>query len=135
MTRALDFNGRWQGPRDIGTRTLGTAWRDIGTAVKVGGATMLTSFLRVQIHAGTACRFRLLGLYDSAGSAFGIGSYEAGTGTITVNDLIYQLGTDADQNIALNWPLWGTTPFVKLQGQIGAGSATYVSDAQFVTSF
>ena len=134
MAIEMDFGGRWKGPRDLGTRTLGTAWRDIGTAVTVGGAVRASAFLSMQIHNGTGARFRLVGQYSSSGSAFGLPAHAVGTGIVEVNDLVYELAQDADQRIALQWDLGGGMPFVKLQGQVAAGSAAYVSDAQLVTS-
>lgn len=133
MARALEFDGRWKGPRDVGTRTLGTAWRDIGTKVTVGGALYARAYLSMQIHAGTDARFRLVSQYTAVGSAFGLGSGANGTGITNAREISFQT-TDADQRIALEWELNGTVPFAKLQGIIAGGSATYVSQAQLVTS-
>jgi len=134
MVIPMDFDGRWKGPRNMGTATLGTAWGDIGTAIGVGGARWARTFLSMQIHAGTGVRFRMMGQYASAGSAFELIAHQAGTGIVTVDGLTYQLTQDADQFVSLKWNLDGGVPFVKLQGMISGGSATYVSDARLVTS-
>lgn len=134
MVAKLDWEGNWKGPRNLGTCTLGTAWKDIGSAVRVGGAKQATTFLSVHIHNGTNARFRLVGRYEANGSDFGLGSYEAGTGAMVVNDKYYELGQDADQDVALHWLLFGSVPYIKLQGQVAAGTATYISNARLITS-
>lgn len=133
MTREVGFEDRAKGPRDMGTRTLGTAWRDIGTAITAGGAEVATTFLSIQLHNGTGARFRLVSQYEANGSAFGLVAAQAGTGTTPVNDQVYLLETDADQFVALDWRLRGTKPFVKLQGRVGGGTDAYVSSATLVT--
>jgi hypothetical protein len=135
MAIKMGFDGRWKGPRNVGTKTLGTAWGDIGTAMGVGGAMKARVFLSLQIHAGTSVRFRMVGQYNSTSSAFGlIAQHHAGTGIVTVDGQAYQLTQDADQDISLPFELDGCVPYAKLQGIIAAGSATYVSNARLVTS-
>ena len=133
MTTPLHFDGRFVGPRDIGTKTLGTAWADIGSAMRVGGAEKARAFLSLQIHNGTSPQIRLMGLYSATSSAFGLAAEQSGTGVLTVSEQVCQL-LDADQYTSLQWELGGGVPYVKLQGMIAAGSATYISDAQLVTS-
>lgn len=135
MTVQLDFGGAWKGPRNLGMATLATGtWADIGSAMRVGGALKATAFLSMQIHAGTDAQFRLAGLYDSAGSAFPLAAQNRGTGIVQINDLIYEAEQDVDQYLALQWDLGGGYPYVKLQGKIVGGSATYISIARLTTS-
>lgn len=140
MTSRLDFDGRWAGPRNLGTATLGlsaagTTWTDIGSAVSVGGAAVARAFLSVHINNGTNARFRLAGLYTATSSAFGIAAQNSGgTGVIPINDQIFELEQDADQDISFAYKLDGAVPFVKLQGLTAGGTATYVSNARLVTS-
>lgn len=133
MPAPLDFDGRWVGPRNVGTKTLGTAWADIGSALRVGGARWVRAFFSLQIHNGTSPQFRMLGQYSASGSAFGLVAQQSGTGTVTVAAQVYQLA-DADQFTSLPWELSGGVPFIKLQGRVAAGTAAYVSDARLTTS-
>ena len=134
MASNLVRQGWMKGPLDLGTKTLGTAWHDIGTAVEVAGAMRLRGYFGLQIHAGTSVRIRLQAMHTAGGSGFGLPAHTAGTGITTVLPLAWQLGTDTDQYITIRWDLDGTVPWARVQGMIAGGSATYISQAKLVAS-
>jgi hypothetical protein len=131
----LTRDGVLKGPFSLGTKTLGTAWGNIGTAVEVQGVNSLRGYFGLQIHAGTNVRLRGLAYHASGGSGFGLPNYDAsGTGTTEVLPLVWELGSDVDQYITVKWDLDGTVPWFRVQGMISGGSATYISQAQLVAS-
>jgi len=134
MVQSLGFPGRMIGPFNVGTATLGTAWATIGTAVEVAGAMRARAYISMQIHAGTDAAFRLQARHTNGGSAFNLPAHAVATATAEVLPLVYQLGSDADQFITLDWELGGTVSWARLQGMIAAGSATYVSQCKLITS-
>ena len=135
----LMFEGRWRGPKDLGTATLGTAWTTIGSA-EVGGARWAGAYIDLNINAGTNARVRLRGMYGSGGSAYYLPLTTVGTSTVDVEDRFVEFVGDSDQKQLLTWELDGVCPWVKLEGSVGgsggtgAGTATTIDGAQFITA-
>lgn len=135
MVQSLGFPGRMQGPFNIGTATLAAGtWGTIGTSVQVGGARRARAYISLQIHNGTNAQFKLQGRHTNGGSAFDLPAHAVATATAEVLPLIYELGSDADQFITLDWELGGTVSWARLQGKTMAGTAAYVSQCKLITS-
>lgn len=130
----LVFGGRLKGPFSLGTKTLGTAWGNIGTAVEVAGVNHLRGYFGLQIASGTNVRLRGLAYYTAGGSAYSLPQFPAGTGTVAVLPQVWELGSDADQYITVTWDLDGTVPWFRVQGMIAGGADTYISQAQLIAS-
>jgi hypothetical protein len=130
---ALDFDGIWKGPANVGTRTLGTAWRNIGTAMKTGGALFARHYLSWQIHNGTEVMFRVRLKESASGSSYRHHNAQVGSGVVTANGFRIKFTNNADTFASVEWGLDGTVPYIQLQAKIVGGSATYVSHAKLVT--
>ena len=136
MVENIDFDGRWKGPKDIGSATIGTAWADVGSAFKTGGVAVLAAYLGVNVNLSNNMKFRLLGYHTPGGTAFSLPIKTAAADIIKVEADVVQLTNDADQDVILSWGLDGIVPLSKLQTSVGSagGTAATLDVANIVTA-
>lgn len=133
---SLHFNGRWRGPVDLGTATMGTAWQTIGSSVRTGGAHWVGAFVDVTINDSTDVRFRMQGMYAENGSAYALPIATDYTDEVQVEDELAELNVDANQRQSLLWEMAGVYPYARLQASVGTagGTAATLDDAKLVSA-
>ena len=134
MSVNLSFDGRWKGPKDMGTMTLGTAWADIGTAFQAGGINNITGFFDVTINDAANPRFRLVGQLTSGGSAYYLPIATVNESDVKVEDEYAELNVDSDQRQTILWQPFGAYPFLKLQASVESGTACTLNACSLVSS-
>ena len=133
----MEFDGRFRGPQDMGTMTLGTAWADVGSALRVGGAHYLGAYVDVTINLSTDVRFRVQSMYADGGTKFLLPIVTENTADIQVEDEYVEMNVDTDQKMLLAWELFAVVNFVQLQASVGTagGTAATLDDCQVITGF
>ena len=136
MVENIDFDGRWKGPKDIGSATIGTGWADVGSAFKTGGVHTLGAFLNLTINLSTDVRVRVKGLFEAGGDEHILPVQSLSTDIIAVDLGYYELNSDADQDVLLAWQLDGMIPLSLLQICAGTagGTAAVLTGANIVTA-
>lgn len=121
---------RYAGPETIlsASQAFTASWVDLksGYEIDCRGYNRLILYAVVDHTDGANYRFRALGKHTSAGSEeFLLPIKNVGTTDVAVNAHYYELDSDADQSIILDWDVTGI-PYVQIQiqvGTIGAGTA------------
>lgn len=133
---ALNFEGLYKGPQDLGSASLGTGWTNVGSAFAVGGAAHVVVYAGLTVNNSNNTRARLVGRITEAGSAYLMPRLiAAGTAAIATPTEQYYQFSDANQRHALHWYMDGGILFAQFQGQVGtAGATAAVMEAQAVTS-
>jgi hypothetical protein len=137
MTIQLDFDGRWRGPKSLGTATLGTAWAAVGTQYfKTGGARWLAAYLDLTINTSVDPRFRLQSYTESGGSAYCLPIATDNGSYVLINDEYVEFPVDSDQKQVVLWELSGAVPFCTFQGSVGTAgeTAAYLNAVDLVSA-
>lgn len=104
------------------------AWADLGTNIDVNMQDYISLFLQVDINSSEDFRIRAV----ANDTLSGTDNYLFPIKTISASDVqvasaYYELSSDADQNIVLDWELNKNVPFIKFQisaGTVGATAGT-----------
>lgn len=136
MSIDFEFDGVFDGPADLGTATLGTAWANIGTAFKIAGAKILRVFADITINDSQDPRFRLLAKHTEGGSGFFDSMQTESGGVVTAQGEYIEFADDADQKRSFEIQLNGSVPWGQLQAQVGTagGTAATLNECQIIAA-
>jgi hypothetical protein len=124
MTANLEWDGLWKGPKQVGSATLGTAWQDIGTAFRVGGACTVSAFVELTINDSQNARFRAVGLTQKGGTEYEQLVRAKQNSYVQVESRYFEINNDEDLNFVVDFECNATLPFMKFQAQVGTVGGT-----------
>ena len=105
-------------------QTITDSWTDLGLQIQTIDYSFFSTYLDIDINDSKNVQFRFRGIYDTGGADFIIPLKTIKKDKVLLDDVYYEVNSDADQKIILQTDMDQNIKFIKLQVKVGTVGAT-----------